>query len=84
MKKFLSNKGDVALYSGMGCLIVLLILFATGVTWAIGATILWFGWNLIAPVFDGPLLSWWQAFGLFLVLGVVSMALSSRITVEKS
>ena len=60
------------------------ILFVAAVATAIALTaavalvpilLLRWGWNMFAPGFGLPLISFWAAFGLVLVLGVVSSCL---------
>jgi hypothetical protein len=78
---------------GFGCLGIILIclaifLLVIPIVLFIGATItgglIWIGWNLaLVPIFGlVPITMWWQAFGLGLLVTVVSSALKG-IVVKK-
>ena len=88
------TKNDIKEWlSGFGCFTIILILLAVillviPLILFIGATItgglIWLGWNLaLVPIFAlTPINMWWQAWGLGLLVAVVSGAIKG-IVVKK-
>lgn len=79
--------------SGFGCfgliLIIALVLLAVPILLFISATIwgclAYLGWNLaIAPIFGmAPIVMWWQAFGIGVILTILSWLLKGIVSAGK-
>lgn len=78
---------------GMGCfalvgLLILVLLLIVPILLFIGATItgglIWLGWNLaLVPIFAlTPINMWWQAWGLGLLVAVVSGAIKGVVKIK--
>jgi len=86
------DKSDIKDWlSGFGCFGIILILIAVillviPVLLFIGATIwgclAYLGWNLaIAPIFGvAPIVMWWQAFGIGVILTIISSILKGIVS----
>ena len=92
-KKHMSKNDIKDWLGGFGCLGIILICLAVfllliPIVLFIGATItgglIWLGWNLaLVPIFAlNPINMWWQAWGLGLLVAVVSGAIKG-IVVKK-
>jgi hypothetical protein len=79
-KKPLSNTE-----TALGCILVLFIeIFIFLCWWALGGLIILIGWNLVIPtIFNGPAITFGQAFGLALIISILQSIFGARVIVNK-